>query len=137
MEVFGTVTENGIKCDKYVTAQWYKDNKGRTVSIKPLGGKRSDKQNSLYWAYLRICANTTGNEPEDLHKEFKLRFIGYTEQVILGKKRAKLKSTTTLSKTDFGEYLDKVELLMIQMANCPIPEDWKLKMIENHKQKIN
>lgn len=135
-EVYGTVTSTGINLDKYVTKTWLEDHKGELVEVKPISRKRSGSQNRLYWAYLRICANTSGDDPQELHKLFAIKFIGVEQKKVLGYTTSRIKSTTRLNKYEFGEYLDKIESLMIDMFNCPIPEDWKIKMIENHTQEL-
>lgn len=91
-------------------------------STKP---KRSMSQNALYWLYLEIISNETGNYPEDLHEFFKRKFLPRKIVKIQGKNKTfdleKIKSTTKLDKTEFGEYLKKIESL----TGVPIPDTEK------------
>lgn len=85
--------------------------------------KRTTRQNSLYWLYLTIISDETGNSKEDLHEYFKLNLLGYETHKILtrdGKEIEfqKLRSTTKLSKQEFSEYMDRIE----RLTGIPIPD---------------
>lgn len=102
----------------YNLARWrdfLKEYEGKYISVGREEVPRSQQQNRYYWAYLRIVGHETGNSPEDLHDFFRQRFLGQREVVIWGKQNNfKIQapvSTTKLTKTAFGEYLEKIEHL--------------------------
>lgn len=89
--------------------------------------KRSNKQNSLYWAWLGIISDETGNEPDDLHEYFKLRHIP-RRFIKVGRREVELaKSTAELSSGEMQEYMFKVELEAVVLGiNLPKTyEDWE------------
>lgn len=99
--------------------------------IKPLGTglyqveikeiKRSLPQNRYYWAILKIIGDELGYKDDDLHEALKAKFIGMEEgRDVFGNLYRKPISTTTLSKKEFTEYMDKVFALAAQM-NITIP----------------
>ena len=71
--------------------------------------KRSDKQNRLYWLYLTIIADETGNSPDDLHRVFKGMFLPRKFVTLRNKEIQLSGSTTELSKGEFVEYLMKIQ----------------------------
>lgn len=58
---------------------------------------RTKNQNDLMWALLRRISNYTGDSPEYFHEKFKTLFLQGG-------------STTELSKKDFVDYIDKINL---------------------------
>ncbi|MBJ9388268.1 recombination protein NinB [Acinetobacter baumannii] len=70
-------------CDiNYVTnylnknhAQTAAEGKPLVVIIKPQSTKRSLNQNALYWDWLTEVQNKIGQDKEDLHFEFKKKFL--------------------------------------------------------------
>ena len=56
-------------------AQAAAEGKPLVVTIKPQSTKRSLNQNSLYWDWLTEVQNKTGQDKEDLHFEFKKKFL--------------------------------------------------------------
>ncbi|HEI8439811.1 TPA: recombination protein NinB [Acinetobacter baumannii] len=51
------------------------EGKPLVVTIKPQSTKRSLNQNALYWDWLTEVQNKTGQDKEDLHFEFKKKFL--------------------------------------------------------------
>lgn len=73
---------------------------------------RSIQQSRFYFLYLGIIASDTGNDVADLHSLFKGKFLSSGVVEVMGEKVRKVKSTTTLSKNDFTEYLMDIENLV-------------------------
>lgn len=73
--------------------------------------KRSEAQNRYYWGvYLPLIANETGERDLDrLHRLFTGMFLTTGIELVLGKQVRMTKSTTTLSKNDFSEYIMAIE----------------------------
>jgi hypothetical protein len=82
-----------------------------TIEFEKKKSKRSTQQNRYYWIYLRIIGEETGDDPIELHELFKRWFLPpkFTYFNLL-KKEVKLPDTTTkLSKSEFCEYIMKIE----------------------------
>jgi|15BtaG_2_1085339.scaffolds.fasta_scaffold01275_6 hypothetical protein len=87
------------------------DNEGKELTLTLPKVKRSGSQNSFYWAYLTIVERDTGNNAEDLHEFFKSTLSPKKIVTVKGKKEHEVvvaKSTTEMSKAEFGEYLYKI-----------------------------
>lgn len=82
-----------------------------SVYISSRRPKRSEAQNRYYWgAYLPLIANETGERDLDrLHKLFSGKFLTTGIVEVLGEKVRMTKSTTSLSKNDFSEYIMAIE----------------------------
>lgn len=109
--------EGGKKL-KISAPTWYKHqiNKFKegdhvSVFVSSRRPKRTIQQNRYYFgAYLPLIAKETGeNDIERLHKLFAGMFL--TEEIVhvLGKPVRMVRSTTTLSKAEFTEYIMKIE----------------------------
>lgn len=80
-----------------------------TMTLTLKKPKRSVRQNSYYWMYLGMIADETGNDPDDLHELFKKKFLPTKIADVMGEQVEKNKSTTDLSRLDFGDYIAKIE----------------------------
>lgn len=88
------------------------------IDIDKAKNKRSLSQNAFYWLYLGVIENETGNTAQDLHELFRRKFLKPTIKTILGKEYTLPSSTTSLSKHEFTEYLDKI----CAEVEIPIPD---------------
>lgn len=106
--------------------EFKRENEGKWLRIEKPKSLRSNRQNSYYWAYLEIVSHETGNLAEDLHEFFREKLLPKKFIVIHGKKGdyeiEKRKSTTELSKIEFGEYLDKI----CSVCGVELPDPSKL-----------
>lgn len=80
--------------------------------------KRTDRQNRFYWLYLNIIAEETGHTPDQLHQAFKDQFLYQGSRNVYGSSIRSTLSTTELSKAQFAEYLEEINLL----TEVPIPD---------------
>lgn len=91
---------------------WCKEHAGKTVRIELPKTQRSGQQNRYYWLYLGLISREYGNDVDDLHEYFRKRFLPRETFTIKGPKGnlkvERIKSTTKLSKVEFGEYLDRI-----------------------------
>lgn len=107
---------DGVKKMKVASPIWYQHqiNKfkvGEKVSmyISSRRPKRSLQQNRYYWLYLGIIGTETGeHDPERLHKLFSGLFLSEGIYEVLGERVRMTRSTTTLSKFEFSEYIEKI-----------------------------
>ena len=95
------------------------------IEIEKVRGKRSIDQNKLYWSYLTIISDETGNSVRSLHEVFKKEFLPPRFSQIMIKDRIFQHelpaSTTDLDKITFGEYLEKINAL----TGVPIPNNYE------------
>jgi hypothetical protein len=73
---------------------------------------RSLDQNSYYHAFLDIIEKETGQNHDELHRIFKGLFLPKKKVILKGKEYVLAGSTTELSKTEMGEYMDKISALV-------------------------
>lgn len=94
------------------------EDKPLVISIGKERDVRSDNQHRYYWFYLRLIANDTGHTEDELHQLFKRIFLPPTFITVLGRE-IKIPSTTKkLNKTEFGEYLEKINA----ETGIPLPD---------------
>ena len=72
--------------------------------------KRSITQNALYWAWLTVIEDSTGNDKEDLHEYFKQKLLGYEISEVLNETIERLKTTTKLNTKTFTDYLEGIRV---------------------------
>jgi hypothetical protein len=96
-----------------------------TVKVAKKAEIRTLSQNRLYYLWLNCISDETGNDVEDLHEYFKLKFIGVRSRIIYGENVVKAYSTTDLNTEQFKEYLDNVQRWanVEQGIILPNPED--------------
>lgn len=84
--------------------------------------KRTGQQNRLYWMYLGDIEAEMGNLADDLHELFKRKFLPPRWVTMFDEEVCLPPSSTVLSKTEFGEYLDKI----CALTGVPIPDPGEL-----------
>lgn len=108
---------------------------GELVTVK-WGSTRTLSQNSLYWIFLHWLIEEGGLKdqghfsPEALHLDLKTHFLS---EKIMDKgqfKAVEEPTTTTLGKTEFGEYLDKVDKFVQEFFGLDTSSFWTDR--ENH-----
>ena len=70
---------------------------------------RTAQQNRLYWAWLRVIAESTGDDENSLHEVFKRMFLPPKFVTYRGKEVKMPRSTTELNTGEFTDYLMRVE----------------------------
>lgn len=105
--------------------QFLLKHEGKFANVSIPKPKRSGQQNKLYWLFLKVIENETGNLASDLHEFLKLKLLPKKFIVITGKENAHEVqipvSTTDLSKSEFAEYIMKIEALV--GIPCPDPHE--------------
>lgn len=95
---------------KELFRRWLGQYEGKEVSllIDTNKSKRSDSQNQYYWGvYLKIISEETGHTTEELHSLFKGMFLSEIREVLGNKVRVQT-SSTTLSKSQFSDYIQNI-----------------------------
>lgn len=110
--VFRAKIENGIirYYDKARYQDWFLSLSGEIeVIMRPFKETRTQRQNRYYWAYLRLIAEETGDNENNLHEYFKRVHLPPRFVTVRGKE-IKLPATTTELKTnEFSEYIRRIE----------------------------
>ncbi|MDV7621666.1 recombination protein NinB [Acinetobacter baumannii] len=127
------------------------EGKPLVVTIKPDERNRSKAQNRLYWKWLHVIHKKTGNDEEQLHFEYKKKFLinilkrddeSYAEMCLaisnlrqseseqfraIADGVIRETSTTRMNTTQFTEYLNLIEAFALKELGIalPIPEDLK------------
>ena len=97
------------------------------VEVREHKKTRTKKQSSLYWSLIGIIAKDKGYDSEDLHLALKIKFLGTTEKQIAGQTYIIPNSTTKLTTTQFGEYVDRVYALGAELGvKLPQASFWGL-----------
>jgi len=91
--------------------------------------RRSLAQNNLYWLWLRMIEDSTGEDKNNLH-EFLKRILNPVESKINGVPMILGGSTALLNREQFREYLDKVSRYAAENMDIVLPEPGQM---EHHQ----
>jgi hypothetical protein len=132
LELNGSIDENGVLHvhNRQRLEEWARQHPNKNIVIKfeRKGSKRSAPQNRYYFGVvvkeitirLRELGHTWVND-EDVHELLKSKF-NYEHIVGEGGEVLELgKSTTTLTKTQFAEYVDKIRMWASDFLSIQIP----------------
>lgn len=133
LELFGSIDDNGALSiqNRQRLLEWARQYPGKNVVIKfeRKGSKRSDPQNRYYWGVcireITIRLRDLGHQwltDEDVHDMMKLKFN--CEQIVSehGEVLELPKSTTTLTKTQFAEYVESIRMWAAGFLSISIPD---------------
>lgn len=84
------------------------------VSIAPARTKRSIDQNSLFWEWMEeLSAYFTKNgrplSKDDAHDLMCHLFLGYDDKILGQQQIRKMRTTSRLGMTEFGEFMDRID----------------------------
>ena len=92
------------------------------VTIEPYKERRTLNQNALYWKWVGIIAQDTGNDPDAVHEALKQRFLVPVVITFMGDK-IPYRSTARLNTGEMSNYMDRVHALASEMGIVlPLPE---------------
>lgn len=116
------ILNNGTLDLKPAHKMWLMKHVGKFATVSISEPSRSGQQNRYYWLYLGVIENETGNSASDLHEFFKRKLLPPKHIVIKGKMglhEVRIpRSTTDLTKVEFGEYMEKI----CAMVAIPLPD---------------
>lgn len=133
LELFGSISDKGEMQihNKARLKEWARQFPGKNVVIKfeRKGSKRSSPANRYYWGVvireITIRLRELGHQwvnDEDVHDIMKLKF-NYERIVSEDGEVLELpKSTTTLTKTQFAEYVDNIRMWAAGFLSINIPD---------------
>ena len=133
LQLYGSIDEKGSLSihNRQRLLEWARQYPGKNVVIKfeRKGSKRSSPQNRYYWGVvikeITLRLRELGHQwltDEDVHDMMKLKF-NY-EQIVSehGEVLELPKSTTTLTKTQFAEYVDNIRMWASGFLSIDIPD---------------
>lgn len=79
------------------------------IVVKPYRKTRSDNQNRYYWGVvIKLLCDELGYSDEEMHEVLKQRFLMREKVQVAGVEYAIYGNTSSLSTTDFEDFLSKV-----------------------------
>lgn len=133
LELYGSIDEKGALSihNRQRLLEWARQYPGRNILIKfeRKGSKRSSPQNRYYWGCvikeITLRLRELGHQwltDEDVHDMMKLKF-NY-EQIVSeqGEVLELPKSTSTLTKTQFAEYVENIRMWAAGFLSINIPD---------------
>ena len=93
------------------------------IRIKVRSNNRSKEQNSLYWKWINILSNETGFQVEEMHELVKYKFLQRNVVNNDGVEEVILKSTTTLTVSEFNKFMNDVLYWSNENLNINLPSN--------------
>lgn len=95
------------------------------IEVNEKKKKRSNNANSLYWQWLSIISNETGDDVESLHFAFKGKFLGWKITETKFSKSKKPKSSRKLNVSEFYQFMLQVEIFAKDFLGITLPQPTK------------
>ena len=92
------------------------------VEITETPDVRTNKQNKLWWSWMKIIGNELGYSKNEIHDILKYKFL-LREEINDGETTQHLKSTATLTKTEFNKLTQDVFFWANDTLNINLPND--------------
>ncbi len=92
------------------------------IEITLLEDSRSNKQNKLWWTWAKIIGDTLGYSKNEIHDILKAKFLT-REYIQDGKTKKYIKSTATLSKSEFNKLTNDVFFWANDTLNINLPHE--------------
>ena len=92
------------------------------VEITETPDIRTNKQNKLWWSWMKIIGNELGYSKNETHDILKYKFL-LREEINDGETTQHLKSTATLTKTEFNKLTQDVFFWANDTLNINLPND--------------
>lgn len=92
------------------------------VTINRIKSHRTIPQNKLYFLWLNLIAEETGNTKDDLHDYFTAVFLEKQYKVLFNEEVEIRASTTRLSTKEFTTFLDNIYLFASEELKMILPK---------------
>ena len=92
------------------------------VEITETPDVRTNKQNKLWWAWMQIIGNELGYSKNETHDILKYKFL-LREEIIEGETNQYIKSTATLTKTEFNKLTKDVYFWANDTLSINLPNE--------------
>ena len=92
------------------------------VEITETPDVRTNKQNKLWWAWMKIIGNELGYSKNEVHDILKYKFL-LREEINDGETTQHLKSTSTLTKKELNKLTQDVFFWANDTLNINLPND--------------
>jgi hypothetical protein len=78
------------------------------VTLRVWRKPRTINQNRLYWMWLTLLSDETGNDRDDLHDYFRRKYLPWSQKDVMGETMFLVSSTTKLDTKQFTDYLENI-----------------------------
>lgn len=94
------------------------------LSLEKLKKNRTNQQNKLYWMWMSVICETTGNDKNDMSEICKRMFLQWRTVDVFGERSMIVPQSKDLSTTEFSTFLDNIAQWASEHEIClPYPED--------------
>ncbi len=111
-------------------ARFLENNSGKQIVIEVPKIVRSRTQNNYLWVYYGVIEQETGNNADDIHEWAKRKFLPPRFITVNGEELRIPGTTTGLTKTEFGEFLEKI----CAATEIPLPDPTLAGYISNYER---
>ena len=126
MKAFGKIVKGKIVFDdraKFLNdVAKFDDDIKIVIEVREAKDIRTNAQNRLWWKWIEVISDETGNEKQEIHSILKYKFL-LKEEMIDGELHQGLKSTTTLTKAEFGKLTQDVFYWANDTFNINLPHE--------------
>ena len=127
MKAFGKIVKGKIIFDdkaKFLNdVAKFNDNIKIVIEVREAKDIRTNAQNRLWWKWIEIISNELGyQDKQEIHNILKYKFL-LKEEMINGEIHQGLKSTTTLTKEEFGKLTQDVFFWANDTFNINLPNE--------------
>ena len=126
MKAFGKIIKGKIVFDdraKFLNdVAKFDDDIKIVMEVREAKDIRTNAQNRLWWKWIELIADETGNEKQEIHSILKYKFL-LKEEIIDGEIHQGLKSTTTLTKEEFTKLTQEVFYWANDTLNINLPNE--------------
>jgi len=132
VELNGSISETGevVIQNRRLLREWASKFKGKNIKIRieRAGSRRTHPQNNFYWACIvdeiRLALLQLGHQmtKEETHEFLKMKFNTVSISNEHGEALEVPGTTTTMTKTEFGEYMDRIAQWCAEYLGIVLPQ---------------
>ena len=127
MKAFGKIVKGKIIFDdksKFLNdVAKFNDDIKIVIEVREAKDIRTNAQNRLWWKWIEIISNELGyQDKQEIHNILKYKFL-LKEEVFNGEIHQGLKSTTTLTKEEFGKLTQDIFFWANDTFNINLPNE--------------